>query len=84
MGSEMCIRDSIYARGIVWGARNIREVPSILGLVPIMIISYGLIFSLTEAGVVRRDISFVLFVVAIITAARNKGSKSPFIAKEPA
>ena len=74
----------IYARGIVWGARNIREVPSILGLVPIMIISYGLIFSLTEAGVVRRDISFVLFVVAIITAARNKGAKSPFIANKTA
>ena len=69
----------IYARGLVWGARNIRAVPSILGLVPIMIISYGLIFSLTEAGVVRRDISFVLFVVAIVTAARNKGAKTPYI-----
>jgi len=68
----------IYARGLLWGARNIRAVPSILGLVPIMIISYGLIFSLTEAGVVRRDVSFVLFVVAIVTAARNKGARVPF------
>ena len=70
----------LFVRGIVWGARNIRAVPTVLGLVPIMLISYSLIFSLTEAGVVRRDISFVLFVVAIVTAARNKGAKSPFIA----
>lgn len=68
----------IYVRGVVWGARNIRADSTILGMVPIMIISYGLIFSLTEAGVVRRDISFVLFVIAIVTAARNKGAKSPF------
>ncbi len=69
---------ALYVRGIVWGARNIRAVPTAVGLVPIMLISYAFIFSLTEAGVVRRDISFVMFIVAIVTAARNKGARQPF------
>ena len=73
----------IYGRGLVWGARNIRVVSGAAGLFPIMMISYGLIFSLTEAGVIRRDISFVLFVVAVVQAAANKGKKQPFIGQKP-
>jgi hypothetical protein len=69
---------AIYIRGLIWGARNIRAVPSAVGLVPIILISYSLIFSLTEAGVVRRDISFIFFVVACVTAAKNKGKRRPF------
>ena len=69
---------AIFIRGLVWGARNIRTVPGAEGLIPIMLISYGFIFSLTEAGVVRRDISFVLFVIAIVTAAKNKGARVPW------
>jgi exopolysaccharide production protein ExoQ len=69
---------AIYIRGLIWGARNIRAVPSAVGLVPIILISYSLIFSLTEAGVVRRDISFIFFVVACVTAAKNKGERRPF------
>lgn len=72
----------IYARGLIWGARNIRAVSGSAGLFPIMMISYGLIFSLTEVGVVRRDISLVLFVVAIVHAASNKGRKRPYIGRE--
>lgn len=68
----------IFLRGLIWGARNIRAVPTAVGLVPIVLISYSLIFSLTEAGVVRRDISFIFFVVACVTAARNKGVPRPF------
>jgi exopolysaccharide production protein ExoQ len=70
---------AIYIRGLVWGARNIRAVPTAVGLVPIIIISYSLIFSLTEAGVIRRDISFIFFVVACVTAAKNKGVRRPFV-----
>jgi exopolysaccharide production protein ExoQ len=69
---------AIYIRGLIWGARNIRAVPTAVGLVPIILISYSLIFSLTEAGVIRRDISFILFVVACVTAAKNKGKRRPF------
>ena len=69
---------AIYVRGLIWGARNIRAIPTAVGLAPIILISYSLIFSLTEAGVVRRDISFVLFVVAVVTAAKNKGRTRPF------
>ena len=66
---------AIFVRALIWSARNIRAVPTAVGLVPILMISYGFIFSLTEAGVVRRDISFVLFVIAIVTAANNKGAR---------
>ena len=69
---------AIFLRGFVWGARNIRAVPTAVGLVPILLISYGFIFSLTEAGVVRRDISFVMFVFAIVTAAKQKGARQPW------
>lgn len=72
----------IYIRGFVWGARNIRAVKGAEGLFPIMMISYGFIFSLTEVGVIRRDISLVLFVVAIVQAASNKGQRRPYIAKK--
>jgi len=74
---------AIFARSLVWGARNIRAVPTATGLIPIMTISYSLIFSLTEAGVFRRDISFVLFVTAVTTAARNKGRRTPFLTAKP-
>lgn len=69
----------IFIRGLIWGARNIRAVPTAVGLVPIILISYSLIFSLTEAGVVRRDISFIFFIIACVTAARNKGKRRPFL-----
>lgn len=72
---------AIFVRSLIWGARNIRGVPSITGLVPIMMVSYALIFSLTEAGVFRRDISFVLFVTAVTVAAKNKGRPAPYIAQ---
>ena len=70
---------AIYVRGLVWGARNIRTQPTAAGLVPVILIAYGFIFSLTEAGVVRRDISFVLFVLAIVTAAKNKGKRISYV-----
>jgi len=70
---------AIFIRGFVWGARNIRAVPTAIGLVPILLISYAFIFSLTEAGVVRRDISFIMFVFAIITAAKQKGARRPWV-----
>ena len=66
---------ALFLRGLVWGARNIRTVPETVGLLPVVLIAYGFIFSLSEAGVVRRDISFVLFVLALVTAAKNKGKR---------
>ncbi len=69
---------AIFVRGLVWGARNVRAVPTVVGLVPVILVSYAFMFSLTEAGVVRRDISFVLLIVACVTAAKNKGIKQPW------
>ena len=73
---------AIYGRGLIWGARNIRAVSGAAGLFPILMISYGFIFSLTEVGVIRRDISLVLFVVAIVQAASNKGEKVPYMVRK--
>ena len=70
---------AIYARGMVWGARNIRAVPGAVGLAPIIFISYGFVFSLTESGVVRRDISFILLVISCVTAAKNKGQRQRWV-----
>lgn len=70
---------ALYIRGLLWGSRNIRSMPTTAGLVPVILISYGLIFSLTEAGVVRRDISFVFLVFALVTAAKNKGHRPNWV-----
>jgi O-antigen ligase len=74
---------AIFIRGLVWGARNVRADLSPTGLFPILVVSNSLIFSLTEAGVVRRDISFILFVVAVVLAARQKGIPRPFVPLPP-
>lgn len=70
---------AIFVRGLVWGARNIRAEKTTIGLFPIVLISYSFIFSLTEAGVIRRDISLVLFTIAITLAAGNKGQRRSFV-----
>ncbi len=73
---------AIYGRALVWGARNIRAIPGAVGLAPVMLTSYCFIFSLTESGVVRRDLSFILFIVSCITVAKNKGVRQAW--KPPA
>lgn len=72
----------IYARGLFWGARNVRAVRGAVGLFPILMISYALLFSLTEAGVIRRDVSLIMLVVALVQAASNKGQKRPYIVQK--
>lgn len=66
---------AIFLRGFIWGARNIRAVPSAVGLAPVILISYAFIYSLAESGVVRRELSFIVLVVACSTVAQNKGVK---------
>ncbi len=65
-----------FVRGMYRATRFIRENPGGLALFPIMMLSYGFIFSLTEAGVVGRTARWVLFVVALLTAGSNESTST--------
>jgi exopolysaccharide production protein ExoQ len=69
----------IYGRGLFWSARNIRANPTAAGMFPALVISLGLIFSLTESGYVSRTSLFILLVVGLTHAAGNKGVQRPFV-----
>lgn len=68
----------IYVRGLFWSARNIRADKTVAGLFPALIISLGVIFSLTESGYVNRTSMFILLIVGVTHAAGNKGVVQPF------
>ncbi len=72
------ILTGIYARGLLWSTRRIRAVPSALGMFPAAFISLGFVFSTTESGFISRSIQFIIFVVAITEAARQKGKRQRF------
>ncbi|MBT8239829.1 MAG: hypothetical protein KJN63_01215, partial [Acidimicrobiia bacterium] len=44
--------------------------PGIAGLFPIAIFSYAFLYSVTEAGVVRRGMDWMLVVVALVETKR--------------
>lgn len=68
----------IYVRGLFWAARNIRADPTFTGMFPALVISLAVIFSLTESGYVNRTSLFILLIVALTTAAGNKGVQQPY------
>jgi O-antigen ligase len=68
----------IYARGLFWAARNIRANPTAVGMFPALVISLGVIFSLTESGYVSRTSLFILLIIGLTHAAGNKGVQRPF------
>ncbi|MFT7475353.1 MAG: exopolysaccharide production protein ExoQ [Verrucomicrobiales bacterium] len=68
----------IYARGLFWAARNIRANPTAVGMFPALVISLGVIFSLTESGYVSRTSLFILFIIGLTHAGGNKGVQRPF------
>jgi exopolysaccharide production protein ExoQ len=68
----------IYVRGLFWAARNIRADPTVAGMFPALVISLGVIFSLTESGYVSRTSLFILLIIGLTQAAGNKGIQRPF------
>lgn len=68
----------IFARGLIWGTRHIRAVPTAIGMFPALTISLGVIYSSTEAGFVSRSIQFIMLIVALTVAANHKGVERPF------
>ncbi len=61
-----------YVRGLFRSIGQVRRVPNILGLFPITYFSFVLLQSITEIGVVGRDLTWTLFVVAAVFATGDR------------
>jgi exopolysaccharide production protein ExoQ len=62
----------VFFRGLVRAVGHVRRQPNILGLFPLVFLSFVLLQSITERGVVNRDLSWAFFVVAIVLAGRDR------------
>ncbi len=60
----------MMARGLWRSIHYLRDRPGLAGLFPIAMISYGFLYSVTEAGVVRRGSDWMLIVVALVETKR--------------
>lgn len=61
----------MYVRAVVRATRYVRAVPGIIGLWPLTILTYTLLYSITEVGVQGRTIYWVAFILAILSVARQ-------------
>lgn len=57
---------AIFARLLWRGIHFIRRHPGALGLWPLTFACYALLFSITEVGVITRDVPFLLLIVASV------------------
>lgn len=62
----------VFFRGLVRAVGHVRRQPDVLGLFPLVFLSFVLLQSITERGVVERDLGWSLFVVAIVLAGRDR------------
>jgi O-antigen ligase len=60
----------MMTRGLWRSIHYLRDRPGIAGLFPIAIFSYAFLYSVTEAGVVRRGMDWMLVVVALVETKR--------------
>jgi O-antigen ligase len=60
----------MMARGLWRSIHYLRDRPGLAGLFPIAIFSYAFLYSVTEAGVVRRGMDWMLVVVALVETKR--------------
>ncbi len=61
----------MFVRAVVRATRYIRAVPGVIGLWPLTILTYTLLYSITEVGVQGRTIFWVAFILAVLTVARQ-------------
>ncbi len=69
---------AIIVRGLLWGTRRIRAVPTAIGMFPAVIISLAVVYSATEAGFISRSVQFIMLIVAVTEASRQKGVAEPW------
>jgi exopolysaccharide production protein ExoQ len=60
----------VTVRAMLRSIHYLRERPGAAGMFPIVIISYMVLFSITESGSLRRDLGWMLAVVAIVETKR--------------
>ncbi len=60
----------MMGRGLWRSIHYLRDRPGFAGLFPIAILSYAFLYSVTEAGVVRRGVDWMLVVVALVETKR--------------
>lgn len=65
----------VFFRGLVRAVGHVRRRPDVLGLFPLVFLSFTFLQSVTERGVVNRDLAWSLFVVAIVLAARDRADR---------
>ncbi len=61
----------MFVRAVVRATRYVRAVPGVIGLWPLTILTYTLLYSITEVGVQGRTIFWVAFILAVLTVARQ-------------
>lgn len=62
----------ITGRAVLRAITYLRSVPGALGLWPLSYLSYVVLVSITERGIVTRSIFWVLFVVAVLVVAQRR------------
>ena len=63
----------MFIRSVARATTYVRDVPGVIGLWPLTILTYPLVYSTTEVGVQGRTILWVAFILAVLTVA-NKGT----------
>ncbi len=66
----LCLWMLVTARGLLRSIHHLRDIPGTAGMFPILMISYMLLFSITEAGSLRRGLDWMLVVVAVVETKR--------------
>lgn len=70
----------VMVRAVLRAVIYLRATPGPLGLWPLSFLSYVVLVSITERGIVGRSLNWVLFVVAVLVVAersRHRGSAAP-------
>lgn len=62
---------AIFWRLVSRGISFVRSHDGILGLWPLTFASYAVLFSVTEVGVITRDLPFLLLVIAVVTVGSS-------------
>jgi exopolysaccharide production protein ExoQ len=66
----------VFVRLVVRSVRLIRAAPRVLGFFPLAYATYALLYSITEVGIVGRNIDFLLFAVVVIEASALRRTRS--------
>ncbi len=61
----------MFVRAVIRATRYVRAVPGVIGLWPLTILTYTLLYSITEVGVQGRNMFWVAFILAVLTVARQ-------------